>query len=250
MDGDNKGRPEGSQQGSTSPVSAHGPDFVGSLEEAMVALDSTGSLSAVEIVERVCAVCPEGNWKLIQSYFDRTVGRLAARAEEEEAASAVLVRESLEKRAEIERLSEAVVVKATHCDTCDDSLTLPSAHFFCGHSFHVACVVAAAGTDSSSVSSGHGYEPGNFKSNCDMTDSIPVDVGGGEASASGDADCPLCASEVKSALSMRDAVEEKNERHDDFFRLLQGSKRDGGYETVMTFLARSPFIAKRAPSKQ
>jgi hypothetical protein len=218
------------------------------LQEAMYALDSSGILTPAEIVDTVCAVSPDGDWGLLQRYFEQTIGLLSSRAQEKEVLAASLTIEAREMRSENARLGEAVIIKSRTCGVCEDELNLPSVHFFCGHSFHAPCIMPASTSPMLLVSRADvGLDHGFFG----------IDSNGPARGAAGDngfaghgfesglwteAECPRCAPELDAIVSMRNALEEKNARHDDFFRLLRGAQRNGGYETVMGSLARSAFL--------
>jgi hypothetical protein len=210
------------------------------LQEAILALDSSGMMSPAEIVEAVCLACPRGHWSIARSYFEQIVGRLTSRAKEEEAAAAALGVEALGVRSECTRLGEAVIVKPKFCGVCDDILTAPSVHFFCNHSYHVACVTSSALSPlpvDETRSGGMGLRMfGGIGSRA----AGPAETD--DAAVWAEMECPLCAPELDAVMSMRNALEEKNGRHDDFYRVLQSTKRDGGFDTVISFLSRSPFL--------
>jgi hypothetical protein len=122
-------------------------------------------------------------------------------------------------------------------------------HFFCGHSFHAPCITPASTSPMLHVSRvdsliEHGLFGSNGRESPNRSRGTDViyDGHGLDTGLWTEIECPRCAPELDAIVSMRNALEEKNARHDDFFRSLRGGQRNGGYETVMGNLARSAFL--------
>lgn len=203
------------------------------LDEAMAALERNGSISPLEIIETVVDACPSGKWGLVREYFERWCASLRRDAVNAEHSTLVLEGEFRDLEKEAARLSEeTVVIKGRICSLCEDTLRLPVIHFLCGHSYHLSCLAASSvRTDSPNVSSG-------FIQNS-------VDGGPDNASAKSSQglwgeDCLKCVQEVDAMVSMRQAIEDRNQKHDEFFAALKSSH--DGFSTIIEFLERSPFL--------
>lgn len=211
------------------------------LTECMYALDKSGLLSPVEIMDTVCAACPEGGWSIVETYFERTIERLSLKAKEEESAAMNLAQESTDMKAETQKLCGAVIIKPRACGVCEDDLTLPSVHFFCGHSYRAACITPSGVSPMLHIGGDAGSADGLYAGS-QVSGSVSEMAGDLDSNIWTDVECPRCAPELDAMESMRNALEERNERHDDFFRQLRGSKGSGGYNIVMGYLARSAFL--------
>lgn len=197
------------------------------LDEAILALDRSGTMSPIEIVDIVVEACPDAEWGLIRDYFERCVATLRRDTATSEHNGMLLYTELQELRKEAKRLREdMIVIKPKSCASCEDPVTVPAVHFFCEHSFHATCLgpggVGLSGTDLKRLAEGHG-----------------VGVTEDRSGAWGE-ECPKCAPELDGMVSMRQAIQEKNNRHEEFFGALKGSR--DGLSTVIQFLERSPFI--------
>lgn len=200
------------------------------LEEAILALDRSGAMSALEVIDVVIEACPDGPWGLIRDYFERCTTGQKRDATNSEHSGLLLESELKELRKETKRLAEeAVVIKPKTCASCEDAVSLPAVHFFCGHSFHTTCL-APGGVGVSGIGGADGLR------------GLPSSSGGSYEERSGmwGEECPRCAPEYDAMVSMRQALQEKNTRHDEFFRTLKGSR--DGFATIIQFLERSPFI--------
>lgn len=204
------------------------------MEEAIIALDRNGMLSSLELIDVVTRACPNGAWGLIREYFERCASALQRDATISEHNSLLLETELKELRKEAKRLGEeTVVIKPKTCASCEDAISIPAVHFFCEHSFHASClapggvVMGGMGTRSGSASSLiSGY-------------STAVSFAEERTGMWGE-ECPRCAPELDAMVSMRQALQEKNNRHDDFFASLEGSR--DGFSQIIEYLERSPFI--------
>lgn len=195
----------------------HTPQEV--LEEAIIALDHSGIMSPVEIVDAVTDSCPGASWGLVREYFERAVVSLARNAAEEEHIALRLDSELADLRQEVTRLGEeAVLIKPRVCTACEDGISVPAVHFFCGHSFHASCLAPSSMSPIRGDSSGLSDQTGGMWAE----------------------ECPRCAPELDAVVSMRQALQDKNARHDEFFGKLRSSR--DGFSTVIEFLERSPFI--------
>lgn len=186
------------------------------LHEAVGALSSGGTMCALEIVDAVCDASPSAPWSVLNKYLTHTLGTLASRAAHEENAGMRLELELGELRRETARLGEeAVVIKPHLCSSCEDAAAVPMIHFFCGHSFHAACLAPAA------------LAP-PMRSLDSVDDGTWIE------------ECPRCVPEMDVAVSMRQAIEERNVKHDEFFAKINGST--DGFAVVIDYLERSAFI--------
>ncbi|PXF45608.1 Vacuolar protein-sorting-associated protein 11-like [Gracilariopsis chorda] len=189
------------------------------LEEAMLALDRSGTLSPVEIIEIVTQACPDGAWGLVREYFERCTSTLRRDAIASEHASTVLETELKELRKEVMRLSDdAFTMNKKTCSMCDDDLTVPAVHFYCKHAYHASCLAPGG------VGGGSGVLPG----------------AAGERTEMWSEECPKCAPEMDGMVYMTQALQEKNTRHDEFFKKVKSSK--DGFSSIIEFLELSPFI--------
>lgn len=178
------------------------------LDEALIALERSGELSQLEIVDIVVEACGEAKWGIVREFFERSCAELSREAERSEHAGMVLMGEMTELRREAERLGEeAEVVNLKTCSACGESITVPFVYFFCGHGYRAGCL---SGRDE------------------DDRGGVWVE------------ECPKCAPELDAMVSMKQALQDKNGKHDEFFGLLDNSR--DGYKTVMEVLERSPFI--------
>lgn len=205
------------------------------LDEAMVALERSGTLSALEIIETVVDACPSGKWGIVREYFERWCSNLRRDAVNHEHSALVLEGEFRELEKEAGRLGEeSVVIKGRVCALCEDTLRLPVIHFFCGHSYHLSCL-AASGVKS---------ELSNVSTDSDAAlgggDGVTKDGGGSRSQGMWGEDCPKCCRELDAMASMRQAIEERNQKHDEFFAALKASR--DGFTTIVEFLERSPFL--------
>ena len=138
--------------------------------------------------------------------------------------SLLLDAEVAELNREAHRLGEeAVVIKPRTCASCEDAISVPAVHFFCEHSFHASCL--APGTSG-------GSSPAAYVVAGGVMDDGKGGMWGEE--------CPKCAPEFDAMVSMRQALQDKNGRHDEFFGTLKGAK--DGFASMIEFLERSPFI--------
>lgn len=217
----------GSERGSAQDV----------VDEALVALDRSGFLSPVEIVELVVSSCPDAPWGVVREYFERCTTGLRRDAAVNEHAGLLLEGELGELRREAKRLGEdTVVIKPGTCASCEDAVSAPAVHFFCEHSYHASCLAPGA------VAGGGGGGGGGAAAAAYL-----VVGGGGSAGLVDDGktamwgeECPTCAPELDAMVSMRQALQDKNGRHDEFFGTLKNSR--DGFATIIEFLERSPFI--------
>jgi vacuolar protein sorting-associated protein 11 len=225
-------------------------DMPQALTEAIQGLDSSGTLTPVEIIDAVCDACPEGEWSLMQHFFEQKLAQLTAGAQENEARAVALATESTDLRAKTAQLGEAVIIKPRLCGVCDDALTLPAVHFFCGHSFHAACVTPSRGGEAShcpidldcTVGDGSEYRRQSPRGN-ELSSGLEPSVDSTiDENVWDGANCPRCSPQLDAIASMRSALAEKNGRHEDFFRLLRGARSDGGFATVIGYLSRSAFL--------
>lgn len=205
------------------------------LDEAILALDRSGTLSAVEIIDVVSKACPSGTWGLIREYFERCSAALRRDATTSEHSSMLLETELKELRKEAKRLEDTVVIKPKTCASCEDPLSVPAVHFLCEHSFHSSCLAPGG------VGAGMGSSDGIGREN--ESESYGSYKGGrlvDERVGMWAEECPICAPELDAMVSMRQALQEKNGRQDEFFGTLKGSR--DGFSTIIEFLERSPFI--------
>lgn len=202
----------------SAPTDRHKPradrTCADTLQEIVAMLDRSGTLSPVEIVEAASAAAPAAPWTLLTEYFDTRLSALTKRAQHEEYAGMRLDLDLQELRKEATRLGEeAVVIKPHICDACEDPVSIPMIHFFCTHSFHASCLEPSA---------------------------IRADFGQPVADGMWVEECPQCVPEQDAAVSMRQAIEERNVKHDEFFGKLTASRN--GLATIIEYLERSPFI--------
>lgn len=198
------------------------------VDEAMQALERSATLSTLEILEVVVESCGEGGWGIIRGFFDKSCSSLRKNAISIEHSAALLECEGNELKKEAIRLrDETIVIKPKNCTACEDSISLPAIHFFCGHSYHVSCLASNS----------------NNKSDGNIDNSWPSakkDNDGGSAEGGLVEECVKCAPELDAVLNMKKAVVERNEKHDEFFATLR-SARDG-FASIVEFLERSPFL--------
>ncbi|KAI0561564.1 Vacuolar protein sorting-associated protein [Gracilaria domingensis] len=189
------------------------------LEEAMLALDRSATLSPLEIVETVSRACPDGPWGLVREYFERCTTALRREAIAAEHGSVVLENELKELRKEIMRLSDdAFSMNSKICSMCEDDLTVPAVHFYCKHAYHASCLSPGG------IGGGSGVLPGAM----------------GERAEMWSEECPKCAPEMDGMVFMTQALQEKNTKHDEFFKAVKSSK--DGFATIIECLELSPFI--------
>lgn len=204
------------------------------VDEAMVALDRSGLLSQVEIVELVGSACPDAPWSVVREYFERCAAGLKREAAVSEHAGLQLDGEIRELRREAKRLGEeTVVIKPTTCASCEDVVSVPAVHFFCEHSFHVSCLAPGA------VGVGNGV---GGASAAMLVGREGVGAGLSNEGKTGmwGEECPQCAPELDAMVSMRQALQDKNRKHEEFFAMLKNSR--DGFATIVEFLGRSPFL--------
>lgn len=198
------------------------------VDEAMLMLDRSGALSSLEIIDIAIESCPDGAWGVVREYFERVCAGLRKEAGNAEHGGLLLATELEELRGEARRLGEEpVVIKPRSCTACEDAVSVPAVHFFCGHSYHAGCLAPGGGAVGGGGGVGSvvgGYEPHTSE----------------ERQGVWAEECPKCAPELDAMVSMRQAMEEKNSRHDEFFATLKGAR--DGFAVVVEFLERSPFI--------
>lgn len=214
---------EGSERGSPQDV----------VDEAMVALERIGVLSAMEIIDVVISACPDAAWGVVREFFERVCTDLRKEAIRSEHAGLMLETEMNELKKETKRLDEeAEVVNQRTCTSCEDCISVPFVYFFCKHAYHAGCLGRGVINDGGGEHGGNGEDDGYMGGS----------VRGGEEGKGGmwGEECPKCAPEVDAMVSMRQALQDKNERHDEFFGMLDKAK--DGFATIVDFLERSPFI--------
>lgn len=193
------------------------------VDEAMLAIERSGMLSSLEIVEIAVDACGEGSWGVVREFFERSCSTLRRDAVGTEHSAAMLEAECEELEKECRRLrDETIVMKAKVCAVCGEPLSLPAIHFLCGCSYHVGCLNVT-----SSARKDNAYYDDELQQDQAQEDEILEE-------------CVKCAPEVDAALSMKKALIQRNERHDEFFATLR-SARDG-FATMIEFLERSPFL--------
>lgn len=193
------------------------------VDEAMQAIERSGILSSLEIIEVAVDACGGGSWGVVREFFERSCSTLRRDAIATEHSAAMLEAECEELEKESRRLrDETIVMKAKVCAVCGDPLSLPAIHFLCGCSYHVGCLSV-----SSSTRKDNPYFDDELQQDQVQEDEILEE-------------CVKCAPEVDAALSMKKALIQRNERHDEFFATLR-SARDG-FATIIEFLERSPFL--------
>lgn len=204
------------------------------VDEAMVALERLGVLSPMEIIDIVISACPDAGWGVVREFFERGCTELRKEAIRSEQAGRLLQTEMNELKKETKRLDEeAEVVNQRTCTSCEDPISVPFVYFFCKHAYHAGCLASgmmgSGGGGNGRDGDGSGYRGGSG-------------VGGGEEGKNGmwGEECPKCAPELDAMVSMRQALQDKNERHDEFFGMLD--KTRDGFATILEFLERSPFI--------
>lgn len=220
---------------------ADAADLTAVFFEAINALDASGFLSPSEIIDFLGSWCPRASWSMIQPYFEKTIGKTISLAEQDEAFASSLAIESQRVHSQVASLDEPVIVQPRFCAACEDTLTLPITYFYCSHAFHTVCLM---GAPSGTMQSLETY-PTDHETRVPQASEIDtsrIHSAGMTENPWAELECPRCTTEVDAMLSMRRALEEKNERHDDFFRLLRSCKADEGFDTIIGYLARSPFL--------
>lgn len=203
------------------------------LNEVMTALDRSGVLSPLEIVEIVTETCPDAPWVVLSDFLQSSVACMTRRTVQEEFAGVRLAVELQELRKEATQLSEeAVIFRPQSCAACDEAVAVPMMYFFCKHAYHASCLAPSHAVRTGAGGTGPG-------------DGASASAGAAESSGSlGDGmwveECPKCASEQDEAVSLRQALEERNVKHDEFYALLKSSR--DGFATGVEYLERSPFI--------
>ncbi|CAN8074574.1 unnamed protein product, partial [Agarophyton chilense] len=189
------------------------------LDEAMLALDRSATLSPLQIIETVSRACPDGAWGLVREYFERCTTALRRDAMAAEHGSVVLENELKELDKEVLRLSDdAFSMNNKICSMCEDDLTVPAVHFYCKHAYHASCLSPGG------IGGGSGVLPGVA----------------GERAEMWSEECPKCAPELDGMVFMTHALQEKNTKHDEFFKAVKSSK--DGFATIIEYLELSPFI--------
>jgi len=192
------------------------------LNEVMTTLERSGILSPLQIIELVTDTVPDtASWKVVSEFFEQSINAMNRNTTQEEYNGQRLSVELQELRNEAQKLGdEAVVMRPQNCAACGEPAAVPMMHFFCGCSYHAGCLVPAAAGG------------GGIRLSIDSIENIQEGMWVEE--------CPKCAPEQDAAIAMRQAIEERNVKHDEFFSLLKSSR--DGFATVVDYLARSPHI--------
>ena len=192
-----------------------GTPAIDGLNEVMTALSRSAVVTTLEIVDIVTDACPDAPLALVGEFIEKSVAAMNRRAVQEEYNGVRLAVELGELRKEAQRLGEeAVVMRPQPCAACDEPAAVPMMHFFCGHSYHAACLAPIGGSP--------------MRSRDSYGDGLWVE------------ECPKCAPEQDAAVSMRNAIEERNMKHDDFFSRLKSSRDP--FATVLEYLERRAFV--------
>lgn len=222
------------------------------LDEAMVALERSGALSAVEIVDVVTEACDGAMWGIVREFFERACADLRKEAGRSEHEGLLLQTEMKELQREAKRLAEEPeMVNLKTCSACGDTIGIPLVYFFCKHAYNAGCLTGGGvggvgGAGGFGMGDGARGMVGNGSGN--GSDEIGGENGYGSGSGSGGGgrgdmwgeECPKCAPELDAMVSMRQALQEKNTKYDEFFGVLD--KARDGFAAIVEFLERSPFI--------
>lgn len=185
------------------------------LNEVMTALSRSAVVTTLEIVDIVADACPNAPMAVVGEFIEKSVSTMNRRAVQEEYHGVRLAVELAELRKEAQRLGEeAVVMRPQPCAACNEPAAVPMMHFFCNHSYHAACLAPIGGSPARSRDS--------------FGEGLWIE------------ECPKCAPEQDAAVSMRNAIEERNMKHDDFFSRLKASREP--FNTVLEYLERRAFV--------
>ncbi|KAI9175338.1 hypothetical protein H9P43_006699 [Blastocladiella emersonii ATCC 22665] len=114
------------------------------LRDVMAHIDAAKALTPVQVLG-VLARNPAIRFGLVRGVFAAHMDAARAVVAENESLAATYAGETQRMHGEIEALeAKPVTFQVTACAACNTPLALPTAHFFCRHSFHVRCLNEAS----------------------------------------------------------------------------------------------------------
>jgi hypothetical protein len=171
------------------------------LDAVLAKIDEDGLMAPLQVIQTLStnAVATMG---MVKAYLQETIDRERRLIASNRRLITSYRTETLDKRQEIADLSsKPQTFNNTRCSACGFSLTLPTVHFLCKHSFHQGCLNMDIGQD------------GNVEGSC-----------------------PKCKKDNDTIKAIRKAQDESADRHDMFLDAL--SRSGDKFGTISEFFGR------------